>query len=550
MTKKFLFNVLVICFIGSLLISSIGTAHEVGVKNGRAFQIHKIIETLFDLSEARVHLNTSHNYNDYGNRPNTTGDCDGYIGGHSGFDVTHTRDTDAPFYSLSPGTVIYVRQPVPGDMSELSYIAIYNETDKKTILYLHPSNIEVGVDEDVEVGTLLGNQGNTGNSTGPHVHIEVRDGRTIYPSCGITHSSISGHPNEDPIPYLYESLNGEPDPLPDSVVSIEPDSIASPPVGQELEFSLEIEDGVDVFGYQATIVFDKTALRHLTSKTGGYLSGNPFFDSEVEGNTITLISTAYVGQSRGDGTLATLVFEVIAVKESTLEITDVRLSNIKGQGFTPRVKHAEITKPMGPREDVNRDGTVNILDLVLVASNIGKPVKNNTDINNDGIVNIQDLVLVAVSIGSDGAGPSSYANLHQMLTAADVQHWLSQARKLVLTDAKLQRGIRVLEQLHATLVPKQTLLLPNYPNPFNPETWIPYHLAKPADVTLNIYAANGMIVRTIALGVMPAGIYQNRSRAAYWDGKNTFGEPVTSGVYFYTLIAGKFTATRKMLILK
>ena len=100
------------------------------------------------------------------------------------------------------------------------------------------------------------------------------------------------------------------------------------------------------------------------------------------------------------------------------------------------------------------------------------------------------------------------------------------------------------------VAPDETLLHPNYPNPFNPETWIPYQLAKDADVTLHIYAVNGQVVRTLTLGYQPAGIYRNRSRSAYWDGKNEFGEPVASGVYFYTLTAGDFTATRKMLIRK
>ena len=99
-------------------------------------------------------------------------------------------------------------------------------------------------------------------------------------------------------------------------------------------------------------------------------------------------------------------------------------------------------------------------------------------------------------------------------------------------------------------IPKETSVLPNYPNPFNPETWIPYQLAAPGDVNISIYAADGQLVRKIALGRQTAGIYQNRSRAAHWDGRNSLGEPVASGVYFYTLTAGKFTATRKMLIRK
>ena len=98
--------------------------------------------------------------------------------------------------------------------------------------------------------------------------------------------------------------------------------------------------------------------------------------------------------------------------------------------------------------------------------------------------------------------------------------------------------------------PDNTTLLPNYPNPFNPETWIPYHLAQPADVILRIYAANGVLVRTLVLGHQTTGFYQNQSRAAYWDGKNQLGEPVASGVYFYTLSAGDFTATQKMIVVK
>ena len=99
-------------------------------------------------------------------------------------------------------------------------------------------------------------------------------------------------------------------------------------------------------------------------------------------------------------------------------------------------------------------------------------------------------------------------------------------------------------------IPKETSLLPNYPNPFNPETWIPYKLATLADVNISIYAADGKLIRQLDLGHQPIGIYQGKSRAAYWDGKNSVGESVASGVYFYTLKAGNFSATRKMLIRK
>ena len=108
----------------------------------------------------------------------------------------------------------------------------------------------------------------------------------------------------------------------------------------------------------------------------------------------------------------------------------------------------------------------------------------------------------------------------------------------------------MLEQILALLIPQETVLLANYPNPFNPETWIPYQLSKPADVTVSIYSVDGRLVRRLALGYQSAGVYRSRNRAAHWDGRNGVGEKVASGLYFYTFTAGSFTATRKMLIRK
>ena len=100
------------------------------------------------------------------------------------------------------------------------------------------------------------------------------------------------------------------------------------------------------------------------------------------------------------------------------------------------------------------------------------------------------------------------------------------------------------------MVPDKTALLVNYPNPFNPETSISYHLAHAADVTLTIYDTKGMVVRQLSLGHQLAGYYTERAKAAYWEGYNNLGEPVGNGIYFYQLEAGDFSAARKMLILK
>ncbi len=223
----------------------------------------------------------------------------------------------------------------------------------------------------------------------------------------------------------------------------------------------------------------------------------------------------------------------------TLRVIDVH-GNFTHKEFT-------ITSP----EDVNMDGTINIQDLVLVASNFGQQGLNRSDVNGDDVVNIVDLVLVAGTFGKGTAAPSIWGHdLEIVPTREQIQQWLRKAWDINLTDAAFQRGVLMLEQLLAALTPEETTLLPNYPNPFNPETWIPYQLAESAEVNISIYTVEGKLVRTLDLGHRSVGIYESRSRAAYWDGRNELGESVASGVYFYTLTAGAFAVTRKMLIRK
>ena len=208
-----------------------------------------------------------------------------------------------------------------------------------------------------------------------------------------------------------------------------------------------------------------------------------------------------------------------------------------------------------PAYDINKDGITNILDLILIGQNFGKakPTNERTDVNGDGTVNISDLILVAQNLGElsgIAAAPSVLALRSIGLDAAIVQAWIAQAQ--VENDGSLAfgRGVENLQRLLALLTPEKTALLANYPNPFNPETWIPYQLSQASDVQIGIYAINGTLVRTLNLGHQSVGIYQQRTRAAYWDGRNQLGESVASGIYFYTLTAGDFTATRKMLIAK
>ena len=315
-----------------------------------------------------------------------------------------------------------------------------------------------------------------------------------------------------------------------AIVSITPTTIWSPAVGEHLVLTANITDGQNVADYKLIWHYDDTALRYVSETKGDYIPPG--------------------GVGNGDGTLVKLTLEVLVVRDSTVSVSGF-LTAPNGDTFAPTFEGAEIRVPVFG--DVNRDGKVSILDLILVAQSFGQTVTkggNPADVNEDGVVNIVDLVTVAGVFRGAAAAPAAHTHALGTFTASELQAWLAQAQHLNLIDATSQRGILFLEQLLAALTPKETTLLPNYPNPFNPETWIPYQLAQPAEVTLSIHTADGTLVRTLALGYQPIGIYQNKSRAAYWDGNNQYGKPVASGVYFYTLNAGHFSQTKKMLILK
>lgn len=203
--------------------------------------------------------------------------------------------------------------------------------------------------------------------------------------------------------------------------------------------------------------------------------------------------------------------------------------------------------------DINNDGRVDIHDLVLVSDNFGEetPTHPKVDINKDGKVDLLDLLLVAAHFG-ESALPASPSTSPPISTSHFdlMEQWLVEARFVNDGSLTFQHGIAALERLMNTTVPEETALLPNYPNPFNPETWIPYDLAEDSDVDIHIYTAKGEVVRQLSLGYRSAGTYRSRARAAYWDGRNAVGESVASGIYFYTLQAGPFKATRRMIIMK
>ena len=325
-------------------------------------------------------------------------------------------------------------------------------------------------------------------------------------------------------------------------------------------FSIDIQVGhvKNLAGWQFDIVFDPNLLEAINVSEGGFLKtdgGTTFFQSGSIDNATGKIAGLIAGRISEGGVSGSGSVLQVRFKAKSEGETELALKNFLFGSVT------EESIPAGPLEfhitveerlligDVNRDGVVNILDLIRVAQQLGRTVAAGSavDINGDGVVNIFDLTLVAQGIG--GAAAPSVAT--GRANAATVEAWITLTRLEDDGSIVFRQGIANLQNLLASLaIPQETALLANYPNPFNPETWIPYQLAAPVEVTLTIYDMSGEVVRRLAVGHQAAGVYQNRSRAVYWDGRNQRGEFVASGLYFYTLKAGDFTATRRMLIRK
>jgi hypothetical protein len=122
---------------------------------------------------------------------------------------------------------------------------------------------------------------------------------------------------------------------------------------------------------------------------------------------------------------------------------------------------------------------------------------------------------------------------------------------LILDNVQLSENLSI-KKINGllTVLPSRFRLYQNYPNPFNPETWIPYQLASDANVTISIYNIKGEKIRTLHIGYQRAGSYMTQKQAAYWDGRDDEGSKVASAIHFYTIQAGNYTATKKMVIAK
>ncbi|HIE27446.1 TPA: c-type cytochrome [Candidatus Poribacteria bacterium] len=467
--------------------------------------------------------------------------------------------------------------------------------------------------------------------------------------------------------------------------------------GDTFSLDIAVEKVAQLSGYQFDLIFDPAILQAKTVTEGTFLKrdgADTFWKEPVIDNNKGQISVAAARTTKGGidgaGALATATFEATKEGESVVALENPILSNPKGEVLSVSASGATVI--VQGREtpwDVNGDGRVDILDLVLVGQRLGETVTlhepPDPDVNQDGAVNVIDLVLIgqhlgeeysqpaapsftksvlasgvaefaripasapalsrverisetglfkvdvqitsavdlygfqfdvqfdkdklevvnvkegallkrggertffspkvdantalkygaggtisiaatrlATKIGADGEG--TLATLVLRLKGKDAKEALLRLQNIQLVDSQsrllLAQPKAQTFRIELPLLPKRSVLLQNYPNPFNPETWIPYQLQEDSNVTIHIYTVAGQLVRTLRLGYKPAGIYTSQQRAAYWDGRDSTGQRVSSGVYFYTLIAkatslrrdrhdeGYFTATRKLIIQK
>ena len=318
-------------------------------------------------------------------------------------------------------------------------------------------------------------------------------------------------------------------------------------------------------GWEFDIAFTPGVLVALQVDEGTYFSpDNGCSQSLFQGGTIDNATGRITGVNMElgadcfyfDDALLSVTFQAKTAGAGELSLHNVDIRILFNQAPDIGIHALEIV--VESDADLNGDGQVNILDLVLVAQNFGQ-AHPQADLNGDGTVNIFDLITVAQHLEGSAtpSAPGGFAWQTSEIDPATIQQWIDMARAADDGSLAFRRGIANLNQLYAALqnvflssLPHKTALLANYPNPFNPETWIPYHLAHAADVTLTIYDPQGVMVRQLDVGYQRAGYYTDRAKAAYWDGHNESGESVASGVYFYQLRADHFYAMRKMVILK
>ena len=359
---------------------------------------------------------------------------------------------------------------------------------------------------------------------------------------------------------------------PGCVVRIIP-SVRRVNLGEEFAVDVFVESVIDLRGFEFDLQWTNpdvltfvtvTKFRTIFGESG--IGHQPTEPPDQINGIYKDVSAAITGASgtTGSGIMLGASFRAKAVGSSKIELQNLILVDSNEEQIDCEIHELKVIveDPVRPW-DVNADGVVNIFDLSIVVRSIGQPIPTDLDIypdvNGDGVIDINDSVLVSAHFGESyrtdeiRAAPQSAGESLHLIPPSIRKQLESIYGELLLmpnNSPEFIRARQVLQYLLFPPVPVDNQLLQNYPNPFNPETWIPFHLASAGQVTIGIYDATGVLIRQIDLGYLMPGRYLTRGDAAYWDGRNVYGEPVASGIYFYTLSTPSFHATRKMIISK
>ena len=344
-------------------------------------------------------------------------------------------------------------------------------------------------------------------------------------------------------------------------------------LGEEFAVDVFVESVIDLRGFEFDLQWTNpdvltfvtvTKFRTVFGESG--IGHQPTEPPDQINGIYKDVSAAKTGASgvTGSGIMLGASFRAKAVGSSKIQLQNMILVDSNEERLDCEIHELKVIveDPVRPW-DVNADGVVNIFDLSIVVRSIGQPIPTHSDIypdvNGDGVIDLNDSLLVSAhfgesyQIGETRAAPQSAGESLYLIPPSIRKQLESIYHELLLmpnNSPEFIRARQVLQYLLFPSVPAHNQLLQNYPNPFNPETWIPFHIASAGQVTIGIYDAAGALIRQLDLGYLKPGRYLTRGNAAYWNGKNVYGESVASGIYFYTLSTASFQATRKMIISK
>jgi hypothetical protein len=363
-------------------------------------------------------------------------------------------------------------------------------------------------------------------------------------------------------------------------IEVSPERVA---VGDGLTIQVVVENVDDLAGFELALLASPANLKVLHIQEGSALRADgretfwkgPAVTEENDAVRVSDVAGARLGPGgiSVSGTLVLLTARATKAGEVSLRLPVLRLSNSHQQALTVDLVEQAITvRPNLLPADVNRDGRVDVFDLVAVAQQFGRRLAgalSTADVNGDGVVDIEDLLLVGRDYGESvesaaAAGPRRVRGL----TGSEYEALGAARRSLAEVAAVRPDAVRLARLLDRFLsgaaVEPQSSAAPsvalrvdlgqNYPNPFNPETWLPFRLNREAFVSIAILNAVGQTVRTLDIGRRAAGAYGRPAQAARWDGRNEKGEPCASGVYIAVVHAqtdrASASATRRILLIR